>query len=584
MPDQPDTTASGPEAEAVTAEDGRTEGSGVADGETQSHSAEGGALVDDVDPDESVPLEGHDLTTTRSRSFLLAFREEEAETLSKDQYSLETRYWLNRPFAYAAIFRDETTNELTYRVVEPDLDEHEAKLYQDLENQLTDRLLYQVPADEDIDRAATLEAQAREVVQGLAGFNVADPSFEKVLYYLHRNLLASRYGRIDPLMQDPHIEEISADGPGVCVYTYHREYENLATNIVYEEDELDRFIHQIAQRAGNDISTAHPTEGMSLPDGSRVQLSLDDISPRGANYTVRKHAEDPFTPVELIDLGTFSVDQMAYLWLLIENGYSGLITGGTGSGKTATLNALTMFIPPGQKVVSLEDTRELQIPQDNLVSLLTREGYAHEAEAEIGMYDLLENALRKRPEYLIVGEVRGKEARDMFQAMNTGHTTFSTVHADSLESAFSRLLNEPMAVERPLVSELGFLAVQTKLNADGSDEGARRTRRNQSIYEIKRLDPDTNSINHRRVYEWDEASDTINQVADSYHRDSLREQGRDPDESFEARRRLLSHLVDEGITEYEHVATAIRSFMRAPGVVSKQVERGELDFDALEDL
>jgi len=591
MPDQSDSEASSGSATdgSPPQADGGVEAASTAespdvDHEPETHSSTGMELVDEVDPEKSVPLSGHDLTSPRAKGLVLPFRQEEKAILNEDEYELEARYWLNRPFAYAVILQNTQTHTREYRVIEPDLDEHEAELYQLLKKQLTERLLYQVPAGSDVDRAAKLEEQSRDIISGLAGFTVADPSFEKVLYYLRRDLLASYYGRIDALMRDPNIEEISADGPGISVYVYHREYENLGTNIVYTEDELEQFVHQIAQRAGNDISTAHPTEGMSLPDGSRVQLSLDDISPNGANLTIRKHAESPFTPVELIELGTFTLEQMAYLWVLIENGSSGLITGGTGTGKTASLNALTMFIPPGQKVVSLEDTQELQIPQDNHVPLLTREGYAHEAEAEIGMYDLLENALRLRPEYLIVGEVRGEEARDMFQAMNTGHTTFSTVHADSLESAFGRLLNEPMAVERPLVSELDFLAVQTKLNAKGSENGARRTRRNQSIYEIKGLDPDSGDINHRRVYQWDEASDDIKEVADSYQFQKLREQGRDPDTAFNRRRRLLTHLVDNGITGYQPVSTAIRGFMQAPELVLEQVEEGELNYNELEAL
>ncbi|MDY7081328.1 MAG: type II/IV secretion system ATPase subunit, partial [Halobacteria archaeon] len=234
------------------------------------------------------------------------------------------------------------------------------------------------------------------------GVEVEPASFYKVFYYLQRSYIG--FGKIDAILSDPHVEDISCDGYDTPLYLYHQDYQDIETNIEFEESELDSFVTRLAQQSGKHISVERPIASATLSDGSRVELTLGrEVTRQGSNFTIRKFSQDPFTPVDLIQHGTFSVEQMAYLWMAIENGKSLIFAGGTASGKTTSMNAVSMFITPRSKVISIEDTPEVQLYHDNWVATVTREGMG--SEADVGMYALLRSALRHRPEYLIVGEV-----------------------------------------------------------------------------------------------------------------------------------------------------------------------------------
>ncbi|WP_159436341.1 ATPase, T2SS/T4P/T4SS family [Halosegnis longus] len=523
--------------------------------------------LDSADGDRS----GEPIPDERTRNLLVPMRTElGAETDSAVE--ITERYWLVRPFAFAVVLRDTRTDEHSYHVVEPDLDEHEHYVYRELERELREHLVHRVaPGEDDHEREAMLERQARRVIDELPGLDVPEPSFQQICYYLRRNLV--HFGKVDPLMSDPRLEEVSCNAPESPVFVYHRDYEDLATNIEYEAGELRSFIKTLAQRSGKDISTAKPMQGTALPDGSRIQLTLDEVAPRGENFTIRKFREVPFTPVDLVQLGTFTVDQLAYLWTCIDAGLSGIVAGGTASGKTTALNALSMFLPPKSKVVSIEDTRELQIPQENWVASLTREPMTGDAdETGIDMFDLLRGALRQRPEYILVGEVRGEEARDMFEAMSTGHTTYSTFHADRVEAVLNRLQGPRMGVEKELISELGFLCFQAQV-------GSESERRNTEIAEV--LDIESGRLKTRTVFEWSEPDDTIEQVNRSAHMVTLRQEQPAIDDRTDRRRELLAYLVAEDISGYEAVSAAVRAFERSPDRVIEQVRAGALDAETL---
>jgi flagellar protein FlaI len=497
--------------------------------------------------------------------------------LESDSHTLVREYWLEAPFSFAAIFKNEITGEQLYRVVEPDLNEGEAALFEKLKQTLRDKLLYRESIEEGDDREEILKARVHDEIENLPGLDPSAGTVEKISYYLQRDLTG--YERIQPFMHDPELEEISCNGTGEDkpLFVYHREFDNMETNIRYREEQLRPFVQKLAQRSGKDISTANPSQGTSLPDGSRVQLTLEEISPDGESFTIRKFREDPFTPVDLINYETFSADQMAYLWLLLENGYSGLISGGTGAGKTSTLNALALFIPPAEKVITIEDTREVKIPQRNYVSTLTREGFSKgQEDAGVDMFDLLVSSLRMRPEYLIVGEVRGEEAYNMFQAMNTGHTTYATIHADSMQSVLSRLKSEPMDIPKNLIAEIGFVSIQTTAEVDGE-----KVRRSQGIYELTEMDVETGEIRYQPTWEWNSATDTMQEASNSPIIQELKAKGLSPDEDFEQRRRVLEYLVDNDITDYEPVSKVVRAFMRSPEIVLEQIDAGEIDLDAL---
>ena len=233
------------------------------------------------------------------------------------------------------------------------------------------------------------------------------------------------YGLLDPLVRDDNLEEIMVIGTNKPVYVWHRRFYMCKTNIVFKEErDILNIIERIAREVGRRIDQQNPLLDARLPDGSRVNATLPPISLDGPTITIRKFKKDPLTIIDLIKYGTMNSDVAAFLWLLVDGlgvkPANILVAGGTGSGKTTTLNALAMFIPPSERVISIEDTAELQLPVEHWVRLETRPPNI-EGKGEVTMDDLVKNTLRMRPDRIIVGEVRGPEARTMFTAMNTGH-------------------------------------------------------------------------------------------------------------------------------------------------------------------
>ena len=220
-------------------------------------------------------------------------------------------------------------------------------------------------------------------------------SLFKIQYYLIRNFTG--WSRIEALMKDSQIEDISCDGNNIPLFLYHRIYANIKTNIAFESDALNSLAIALAQRSGKHISTGSPMVDATLPEGSRLQLTFgSEVTTRGTSFTIRKFREDPYSPVELMENGTFNAESLAYLWIAIENNKSLLFVGGTASGKTTSLNAVSLLIPPVAKVVSIEDTREITLFHDNWIASVTRDGSAEGGNA-IRMFDLLKSALRQRP-------------------------------------------------------------------------------------------------------------------------------------------------------------------------------------------
>src|SRR5213592_1185769 len=321
-------------------------------------------------------------------------------------------------FSYVRILYDTMANEYFYEAIEPKLIEEESEILDVLKEILVENL----EMLDDADRARK-ENYLRRIVDGLLrelGVELHPVSKERVLYYVYRDFI--RYGPIDVVMTDIQVEDVSCDGVRVPLYIYHRKYGSIPSNLKFDNaEELDSFVVWLAQRSGKHISVAQPMLDATIPDGSRLQATLGmHVTKRGSSFTIRRFRENPFTPLDLVRFKTMSPEMMAYLWLAIENGQSMLICGGTASGKTTTLNAILLFIPPQMKIVSIEDTRELNLPHENWVPLLTRAGFggksAHTGKAagEIDMFDLLTAALRQRPQYMMIGEVRGPEAFVVF--------------------------------------------------------------------------------------------------------------------------------------------------------------------------
>ena len=474
------------------------------------------------------------------------------------------RYWVNAPYAFVVITYNDEESEHRYYAVEPDLDRFERDLLDRVVDDIRDPLLYR----EGTGRAdvETLTTELEGLLEGY-GVDVGMDTFHALVYYLYRDFRG--YGKVDPLLNDPHIEDISCDGYDLPIFVYHDEYTDIETNVSYGESALDNYVIRLAQQSGRHVSVGDPIVSTTLPDGSRAELSLgEEVTPRGSAFTIRQYAEDPFTPIDLIEYGTYSIAQMAYFWLCIEHNKSLIFAGGTASGKTTSMNAVSMFVPPRAKVLTIEDTRELSLYHDNWLSAVTRE--RRYEGTDIDMYDLLRSALRHRPEYIIVGEVRGEEAITLFQAMNTGHTTFSTMHADSIETVINRLENEPINVPRAMVQSLDMLSVQTLTRAD--DE---RVRRAKTIGEIGGIDQRTGELDYSSAFEWVPDSDTFRRNDSSLLEEIADDRGWSRSELLrEVRRRerfieLLSAL---GIDDYRTFTALVNEYYADPERVMNKLD------------
>ena len=475
------------------------------------------------------------------------------------------RYWVNAPFAFVAILYDDEHNAHRYHVVEPTLDGEERTVLDTLLEDIRDPLLYQETDTHDVE--TSLWETMHELLERY-GVEVSVETFYRLFYYVYRDFQG--YGRLDPIMHDPHVEDVSCDGYELPIFVYHDEYTDVETNISFDAEALDRFVVQLAQRSGRHISIGDPMVETTLPDGSRAELALgQEITPRGSAFTVRKYADEPFTPVDLLEYGTFSVEQMAYLWLAIEHNRSLIFAGGTASGKTTSMNAISMFIPPRAKVLTIEDTRELQLYHDNWLSSVTRERI-HEGK-DVTMYDLLRSALRHRPEYIAVGEVRGEEAITLFQAMNTGHTTYSTMHADSVQTVINRLENEPINVPRAMVQSLDILSVQTLTRLDGE-----RVRRNKVLAEIEGIDQRTGELDYSTAYTWDSDDDAFRGSGSSVLEEIRDERGWSQHEllvELRNREAFLRYVRSQGISDYRRFTALVNEYYAAKARVMERIGR-----------
>ncbi len=418
-------------------------------------------------------------------------------------------------FSYVRVSYHNARNEYLYEVIEPPLSP--------LEKELTERM-HTVLIDE-FEPLPELDPQTKRtelrlmVDKKLQEWDLSPGPTTKgrMLYYLERDFIG--YGIVDVPMTDSEVEDISCDGVGIPLYIYHRKFGSIRSNLKFESAKLvDDYVIWLAQRSGKHISVASPILDATVPDGSRLQATLGvHVTKRGSSFTIRRFRDNPFTPVDLLKFKTMSPEMMAYLWIAIESGQSMMVCGGTASGKTTTLNATLLFIPPQMKIVSIEDTRELNLPHENWVPSLTRAGFgaknlvSGKAPGEIDMFDLLAAALRQRPQYLMVGEVRGAEAFIVFQAMATGKTCYTTFHAESVSAMVHRMENPPISLPRSLVSALNLVLLQRQVKV-----GSKMTRRVQSLTEIVGLDPETNELITNSVYSWNPADDTFLYSGHSY--------------------------------------------------------------------
>ena len=481
---------------------------------------------------------------------------------------------IKKPFSYIRVIYDNLKHEYTYEILEPTLSMEEKKIFEFLKETLIKTMNVELT---EFSEDEAKEYLRKNVDRILGDYSIAlsDVSKEKVMYYIIRDFLG--YGKIDVLMHDTMIEDISCDAPNVPIYIYHRNYESLKTNISFgSEMELDSFVIQLAQKCGRHISIARPLMDATMPDGSRIQACLArEVSSMGSNFTIRRFREEPLTPSHLVEFNTISPEIAAYFWLAIENGASAVLAGGTASGKTTSLNALCLFIPPQMKVISIEDTREINLPHPNWIASITREGTAESGEgSKVGMFDLLKAALRQRPEYILVGEIRGQEAVVLFQAMATGHTVYSTMHADSIFSVVHRLEGDPINIPRIQLQALNIVAIQAMIRI-----GRKRVRRIKKIVEIVGIDPTTDDILTNEVFSWNPRKDSFDYYGKGHVLDAVAEQRNWTDtelsEEFNRRKEVIRWMVEKGIKNYVDVGEVIAAYYKDPEAIMKKVMASE---------
>jgi len=396
-------------------------------------------------------------------------------------------------------------------------------------------------------------------------------------YFIKRDFIG--LGPVEPMFQDMSIEDISCDGTNIPIYIYHRDpkFGSLRTTVAFaDEDNLNSFVMKLAQRCGRSISVADPLLDGALPDGSRVQATFGTgISIKGSNFTIRKFTKDPLTFADLVNYGTVSAEMLAYLWIAIEHGKSILIAGPTACGKTTLLNSLSLFIRPELKIISIEDTPELRLPHENWVSQVSRTGFGPEGVSgkklgEISLFDLLKASLRQRPDEIIVGEVRGKEAYVLFQQIATGHPGMSTIHAESMEAVINRLITPPIELPASLVQHLDVLLVMTRQRMHG-----KYIRRIKEVVEVIGFSPDKDRPFLNKPYTWTPASDKFQYEGKSgVLKEIMETMGTTPEGIFgelDRRVKVIEWMATSQIRDYKNVGKVVSEYYQTPEAVLDRI-------------
>ncbi|HKZ45497.1 MAG TPA: type II/IV secretion system ATPase subunit [archaeon] len=418
-------------------------------------------------------------------------------------------------FAYADISWDPKLNKYVYKLIEPEKSQKLNGILLKLRELIEQKLDIDFSKLKRFEAVEFLHKTADELLVSLK-IEVSEQERKVLHYYIERDFVG--LGRIEPLMKDSEIEDISCDGIGIPMFIFHRnpKLASVITNIDYgDANELDSFIIRLSQMCGKSISVATPLVDGSLPDGSRLQATLaTDIARKGSNFTIRKFTEQPLTPIHLLNYRTTDLQILAFLWMLVDFGKSILISGGTASGKTSFLNVLSLFIKPEKKICSIEDTPELKLPHPHWVPHVARVPMSTEGSKKIGeidLFDLLRESLRQRPDYIIVGEVRGREAFVLFQEMATGHASLATIHAENTGKLIDRLTTPPIDLPASLLGSLDLVVFLLMVRHKD-----RYVRRVNEIFEIVGVNERTKNPITNQVFKWDPFTDTFKISGKSY--------------------------------------------------------------------
>jgi flagellar protein FlaI len=494
---------------------------------------------------------------------------------AKDIEKIDVKYPLLSKFGTAHIKWDPKEKQLIYYLEEPALSKQEKKILKEISTALIDLIEVKLTSVKNTAEAIKyLEKQIDKVMKELS-ISLEPDQYIRIMYYIYRDFVG--LNEIEPLLRDPWLEDIGCDGVKIPLYVVHRKYGSLKTNVVFDNlKDLREFIVKLSERCGRYVSYAEPILDGTLPDGSRVSATLaGDVATRGPTFSIRKFTERPFSPISQIELETVSPTVMAYFWYLVESGISLLIAGGVATGKTTFLNAISMFIPPEAKIVSIEDTRELRIPHEHWIPSVSRLGFGipmptGDKYGQITLFDLLKGSFRQNPDYVIVGEVRGKEAYVMFQGMSSGHPCMSTFHAGSVDAVIKRLTTPPIELSSSLVESLDAIAVMAYAKKKGKS-----ARRIKEVEEVISINPENFEVETFRSVEWDPKTDNF-----IFHKNShllkkiARNKGIDLEEilkEIERRKTVLEWMTKKGMNDYVEVCKIINEYYKNPAKVMEQV-------------
>jgi flagellar protein FlaI len=480
----------------------------------------------------------------------------------QEDFKLVEEYDIESPFSSVQILMNKKNGAYIYKVIEPVLDSRMKDMVVDARKRFVS----------DITRFPESGRERAEYIREwverfTGGSQISDIEKEKLFYLLRREF--EGYGKVQVPILDENVEDISCDGSNIPIYIFHKRLGSITSSISFEDDEqLDNYVSWIVQKAGRHISIAVPMADCTLPNGSRLQATLGkEVTRRGSSFTIRRFKDDPFTPLDLIKFKTISSDAAVYLWQAVEEGRNMFIIGGTASGKTTTLNSTLLFIPSERKIVSIEDTREINIPHENWVPTLTRLGtgdinpLTKKRVGEVDMFDLLVSSLRQRPNYIVVGEVRGPEAYTVFQSMATGQTAYSTFHSSDISSFIHRLEGEPLKIPRSMISSLDVVVLQAQIRM--GDEIVRRVKK---IVEIVGIERNSNEVITNTVFEWEQSTDRIDFSGHSYlYEKILKDENwslEELNDEITRRKEFLEKMVEEGRINYRDFSERINKYQK----------------------
>ncbi len=487
----------------------------------------------------------------------------------KDKTKVDIRYCLISPFAFVHIYWDEKIYELVYEVEEPILTDEEMQYRKQIIKAMRDMINFYSVVGRKEDALLEYIDKRFKILAAELGFDLSYESYKKIYYYLCRDFIG--FNEIEPILRDYFIEDIECNGLNSPLYIVHRIYRNVKTNTIFKDaDKLEGFVEKLAQRCGKYISYANPILDGSLPDGSRVNATYTkDVTSKGPTFTIRKFTKTPWTPIQLVNFHTLSPEMLAYLWILIQYKMNILIAGGTASGKTTLLNAVAFFIPPEARVVSIEDTRELNLPRENWLPSVVRTSTMPGEKNEITLFTLLRSSFRQNPDYVIVGEVRGKEASVLFQGMASGHSSISTMHADSVDTIIKRLETPPINLSPTLVNVLDCVCIMTHAIVNKQE-----TRKLKEIVEIINVNPSGIALTNT-PFMWNPSQDEFyfKRSSKIFEKIAVRYGMRMEELDLEFRRRvqLIYTLFQKKIFKFEDVQKIVNKYYKKPEEVLKEL-------------